>query len=191
MEAGKRGGRCLQTIRRHCHNKVSVRRWQARFEFVIGDCAHPFAMKDDVPSTTESGAITRKNAMNKITTTLIALVCLLLTPGAIMARDSSASGKSSSTQHSDSANHFSSANRAATKSTTLVSSSHRSISIDGVQRDAKGRVQRSSTLREKFMRPGRAHAWPCHVVGDSVPPKRGDSDSLSGKRLQRAKPRTR
>src|SRR6187399_842106 len=121
--------------------------------------------------------------MNKITTILIAVVCLLLAPGAITARDGySASGKSFSTRpNPDSANHFSSANRAAKKSTTL-----HSISVDGVQRDAKGRVERSSTVREKFLRPGHP---PGHAVDHSVPLKRGDSNSPS--KSQTAKPKTR
>ena len=103
-----------------------------------------------------------------------------------MARDGySASGKSLSTRPNfDSPNHFSPANRAAKKSTTL-----RSISVDGVQRVAKGRVERSSTVREKFLRPGHPPGWPGHVVDHSVPPKRGDSNSPS--KSQTAKLKTR
>ena len=128
--------------------------------------------------------------MKKIMTPSIAVVWLLLSPPAIMARDGqSGSGKSSTTRSpSYSANHFASGNLAAKKSTTLASSSHRSTSVDGVQRDAKGRVERSSTPREKFMRSGYP---PAHVVDHSIQLKRGGSDSPSGKALQIAKPRTK
>jgi len=66
-----------------------------------------------------------------------------------------------------------------------TSGKHRSTYAEGVKRDAKGRIARSSSAKEQFMKQtGYPHGRPGYVVDHIVPLKRGGADSPSNMQWQ-------
>ncbi len=58
-----------------------------------------------------------------------------------------------------------------------ASGNHRSSYTQGVKRDSKGRIKRSSVAKNEFMKKtGHPNGWSGHVVDHVVPLKRGGAD---------------
>jgi hypothetical protein len=65
------------------------------------------------------------------------------------------------------------------------SGKHKSTYAEGVQRDSKGRIARSSEAKREFMRmTGHPNGWSGHVVDHVVPLKRGGQDTPSNMQWQ-------